>query len=154
MRNLLIAAAVLASLPAMAQTAAPSGGVLIVPAKDIAARLDVPPATPGAAVSSIITTTGGHITMFAHRTADGTPEQHANWIDIMVMLQGDITLTYGGTLSGNTVDANGESHGGKITGGTTLVLHPGDYLQVPAGVPHLMNSPKGDFRYFVTKVHA
>jgi len=91
--------------------------------------------------------------MFAHRTADGTPEQLGNWIDIMVMLQGEITLTYGGKLSGNTVDANGESHGGTITNGTTLVLHAGDYVQVPAGVPHLMTKPKGDFRYFVTKVH-
>jgi len=154
MRNLLIAAAVFASLPALAQPAAPSGGVLIVPAKDIAARLDAPPATPGAAVSSIITTTGSHITMFAHRTADGTPEQHGNWIDVMVMLHGEITLTYGGKLSGNTVDANSESHGGTIAGGTTLVLHAGDYVQVPAGVPHLMTKPEGDFRYFVTKVHA
>lgn len=154
MRNLLIAATVLASLPALAQPAAPSGGVLIVPAKDIKARLDAAPAKPGAAVTAPITTTGSYITLAAHRTADGTPEQHANWTDVMVMLQGEITLTYGGTLSGNTVDANGESHGGTIAGGTTLVLHAGDYVQVQAGVPHLMTKPKGDFRYFVTKVRA
>ena len=154
MRNLLIAAAIFVSLPALAQPAAPAGGVLVVPAKDIKAKLDVPPATPGAAVSSPITTTGSYITMVAHRTADGVPEQHAQWTDVMVMLQGEVTLTTGGTLSGNTVDAKGESHGGKITGGTTVVLHAGDYVQVQAGVPHLMTKPKGDFRYFVTKVHA
>ena len=154
MRTLLIAAAVLVSLPALAQTAASSGGVLVVPAKDVAARLNVPPAKPGAAVSSPITTTGSYITLFAHRTADGTPEQHAHWTDVMVMLHGEVTLTYGGKLSGNTVDANGESHGGAITGGTTVSLHAGDYVQVPAGLPHLMTKPAGDFRYFVTKVHA
>lgn len=153
-RTVLIAAAVtIAATAAPAQPAAP-GGVLIVPAKDIAARLDAPPARPGAAVSSPITTTGSFITMVAHRTTDGTPEQHAHWIDVMVMLQGDVTLTYGGTLSGNTVDGNGESHGGTITGGTSVALHKGDYLQVPAGLPHLMTAPKGDFRYFVTKIHA
>jgi mannose-6-phosphate isomerase-like protein (cupin superfamily) len=153
-RTVLIAAVLTAAATAaLAQPAAP-GDVLIVPAKDIATRLDAPPARPGAAVSSPITTTGSFITMVAHRTADGTPEQHAHWIDVMVVLQGDITLTTGGTLSGNTVDANGESHGGTITGGTTVMLHKGDYLQVPAGLPHLMTNPKGDFRYFVTKIHA
>jgi hypothetical protein len=156
-RTVLTAAAfTIAATAALAQPAAPGApnGALIVPAKDLATRLDAPPARPGAAVSSPITTTGSFITMVAHRTADGMPEQHAHWIDVMVMLQGDITLTYGGTLSGNTVDANGESHGGTITGGTTVVLHKGDYLQVPAGLPHLMTQPKGDFRYFVTKIHA
>jgi mannose-6-phosphate isomerase-like protein (cupin superfamily) len=141
---------------ALAQTAKPAttGGVLIIPAKDIAKRLDVPPAKPGAAVSSPITTTGSYRTMVAHRTADGVPEQHAHWIDVMVVLQGDVTLTFGGNLSGNTVDADGESHDGKITGGTSVALHKGDYIQVPAGLPHLMTAPKGDFRYFVTKIHA
>jgi mannose-6-phosphate isomerase-like protein (cupin superfamily) len=153
-RTVLIAGAVtIAATAALAQPAAP-GGVLIVPARDLATRLDAPPARPGAAVSSPITTTGSYITMVAHRTADGMPEQHAHWIDVMVILQGDVTLTYGGTISGNTVDANGESHDGKITGGTTVALHKGDYLQVPAGLPHLMTQPKGDFRYFVTKIHA
>ena len=128
--------------------------MLIVPAEDIAKRLDAPPVRPGAAVSSPITTAGSFITMVAHRTADGMPELHVNWIDVMVVMQGDVTLTYGGTLSGNTMDANGESHGGKIVGGTTVALHKGDYIQVPAGLPHLMTDPKGDFRYFVTKIHA
>jgi hypothetical protein len=145
---------VAAAAAAQAQGAMPApGAILIVPAKDVAARLDAPPARPGAAVSSPITTTGSYRTMVAHRTADGVPEQHANWIDVMMLLKGEVTLTYGGTLSGNTVDAEGESHGGQITGGTVVVLHAGDYLQVPAGLPHLMTGPKGDFRYFVTKVH-
>ena len=97
MRNLLIAAAIFVSLPALAQPAAPAGGVLIVPAKDIKAKLDAAPAKPGAAVTAPITTTGSYITLAAHRTADGTPEQHAHWTDVMMMLQGEITLTYGGT---------------------------------------------------------
>ncbi len=146
--RLVIAAALIAAMPAFAQT-----GVLVVPAAQTAQKLDITPATLGAPVSDPITTTGSYITLFSHRTADGTPERHANWNDIMVMLQGEVTLTYGGTIFGNTVDANGESHGGTLAGGTTVTLHKGDYLQVPAGVPHLMTNPKGDFRYFVTKTH-
>jgi mannose-6-phosphate isomerase-like protein (cupin superfamily) len=150
----LIAAAVLLVSPVLAQPAVQSAeGVMVVPARDIAQRLGAAPARPGAAVGSTITVTDRYIALFSHRTADGTPEQHGNWTDVMVMLQGEVTLTYGGALSGNTVDANGESHGGTIADGTTMVLHAGDYLRVPAGVPHLMTAPKGDFRYFVTKVH-
>ena len=151
MHRYLIAALAMTATTALAQT---PGGVLIVPAAAIATRLDAPPARPGAAVSSPITNTASYRTLVAHRTADGMPEQHAHWIDVMVMLKGDITVTYGGTLSGNSVDADGESHDGKITGGTTVVLHAGDYIQIPAGLPHQMTDPKGDFRYFVTKIHA
>ena len=103
----LLIAALLFATPVLAQS-----GVLIVPAAETARRLDLPPATPGAPVGATITTTGSYISLFSHRTADGTPERHANWNDIMVMLQGEVTLTYGGTISGNTVGADGESHGG------------------------------------------
>jgi mannose-6-phosphate isomerase-like protein (cupin superfamily) len=142
MLNRQIAASLLLATPVMAQT-----GVVVVPAAEIAQRLSTVP------TSTTITTTGSYISLFSHRTVDGTPERHANWTDVMVMLHGEVTVTTGGAISGNTVDANGESHGGTITGGTTVTLHAGDYLQVPAGVPHLMTAPKDDFRYFVTKVH-
>ena len=145
--RLLIAAALLAATPVFAQDAVkPAEGVVIVPAAEIAKRVSA------VATSSTVTSTDKYSVLFSHRTVDGTPERHANWTDVMVMLHGEVTLTTGGTISGNTVDANGESHGGTITGGTTVVLHEGDYLRVPAGMPHLMTAPKGDFRYFVTKV--
>ena len=142
MLNRLIAAGLLLATPVLAQT-----GVLVVPAAEIAQKVNA------AATSSTIATTDKYISLFSHRTVDGTPEQHANWTDVMVVQQGEVTLTTGGTISGNTVDAKGESHGGTLAGGTTVVVHAGDYLQIPAGVPHLMTKPKGDFHYFVTKVH-
>lgn len=148
------AACALAATAASAQTAAPGSTVIIVPAKDLAAKLAVPPATPGAPVSAAISTAKTYRAMEAHRTADGVPELHQKWIDVMVMLKGDITLTYGGKIEGGTIDANGESHDGKIVGGTTVELHPGDYLEVPAGLPHQMTKPRNDFQYFIVKVPA
>lgn len=148
MKILLLASVLaLAAIPAWAQDARPASGVVVIPAVDIAKRVNA------AATSVTITATDHYSALFSHRTVDGTPEQHANWTDVMVMQQGEVTFTYGGAISGNTVDANGESHGGTLAGGTTVTLHAGDYLQVPAGVPHLMTNPKGDFHYFVTKVH-
>jgi hypothetical protein len=146
--RLLIAAALILAMPAVAQDAVkPNAGVVVVRGADLAQKLATVP------TSTTITTTDKYISLLSHRTVDGTPERHANWTDVMVMLHGEVTLTTGGTISGNTVDANGESHGGTLTGGTTVVLHEGDYLEVPAGMPHLMTAPRGDFRYFVTKVH-
>jgi len=150
-RTILTAAAM--TIAATAALAQGPGKLLVVPAKDIATHLGAPPAKPGAAITYPITTNASYRTMIAHRTADGTPEQHAHWTDVMLVLHGEVTLTTGGTISGNTVDADGESHNGKITGGTSTVLHAGDYFEVPAGLPHLMTNPKGDFRYSVTKVH-
>ena len=142
MLNRLIVAALLATTPVLAQT-----GVVIMPSAETTQKVNA------VATSVTVTTADKYSVLFSHRTVDGTPERHANWTDVMVMQHGDVTFTYGGTISGNTVDDKGESHGGTITGGTTVILHEGDYLMVPAGVPHLMTAPKGDFRYFVTKVH-
>ena len=138
----LIAAALLLATPVLAQT-----GVVIMPAAETTQKVNA------AATSVTVTTADKYSVLFSHRTVDGTPERHANWTDVMVMQHGEVTFTYGGTISGNTVDDKGESHGGAISGGTTVTLHAGDYLLVPAGTPHLMTAPKGDFRYFVTKVH-
>ena len=86
----LIAAAMLFVTPVMAQDAVQSAeSVVVVPASDITQRLGAAPARPGAAVSSNVTVTDRYIALFSHRTADGTPEQHAKWTDVMVMLQGD-----------------------------------------------------------------
>lgn len=138
----LIAAALLLATPVLAQT-----GVVIMPAAETTQKVNA------AATSVTVTTADKYSVLFSHRTVDGTPERHAHWTDVMVMQHGEVTFTYGGTISGNTVDDKGESHGGAISGGTTVTLHAGDYLLVPAGTPHLMTAPKGDFRYFVTKVH-
>lgn len=59
------------------------------------------------------------------------------------ILEGEGTLTYGGTVSGDKETAPGERRGGTIRDGTNLALHPGDYLQIPAGMPHLIVAGPG-----------
>jgi mannose-6-phosphate isomerase-like protein (cupin superfamily) len=70
----------------------------------------------------------------------------------MTIVSGDVTLTYGGTLSGAKETTPGELRGGTISGGKTIVLHRGDYLEIPAGVPHLMTAPQHNFTYLIVKV--
>mgnify|MGYP001556228265 CR=1 FL=1 len=127
-------------------------GVLHLTSAQIAERVSQPPATPGATVTSIISQQANYNTLVATRTADGSVERHDHWTDIMSILSGEVSVIVGGTQAGETVGPNGESHGGTQSGGTTIVLHAGDYLEIPAGVPHRMIQPKDNFRYLVVKV--
>lgn len=155
------------SAAALAQTAAPAD--MAAPAAPRAARpapgptqflylsladaqAKVGKANPsGAAVSSSLDRQANWSAQVVSRSADGTVERHDHWIDFTTIVQGEVTLTTGGTQAGNTVDANGESHGGTQTGGTTVVMHAGDYVQIPAGLPHTMTNPK-NLIYTIVKV--
>ena len=37
------------------------------------------------------------------------------------------------------------------SGGTTITVHSGDYLEIPAGVPHQMTSVSAKFTFVVFK---
>src|SRR6478736_1815203 len=46
----------------------------------------------------------------------------------------------------------GEKRGGTLTGGTVVTIHPGDFIVVPAGQPHLtMVKPGTTFRAVIIK---
>jgi len=139
-----------ATAPVPAAPFPPPAGFIHLSAREIQDR--VGHADPsGAVVSQYIDRHEYYNAQIAARSADGTVERHDHWIDFDVIDQGEVTLTVGGVQAGNTVDANGESHGGTQTGGTTMVLHAGDYVQVPAGMPHTMTNPK-NLIYTIVKV--
>jgi mannose-6-phosphate isomerase-like protein (cupin superfamily) len=86
------------------------------------------------------------------RDKSGEAELHVNANDVMVAQEGTITMILGGRIEGGKETAKGEFRGGKIIGGRTHVLHPGDMLWIPAGVPHhMVLKPGGSFRYVVIK---
>jgi len=114
-------------------------------------KLVANPDPKGGAKSSMLDRRESFSAQIVSRAADGTVEAHAHWIDYITILEGEVTLTVGGTISGNTVDDLGESHGGAQAGGTALPLRAGDYIQIQAGVPHRMTAPKG-LRYMAMKV--
>ena len=71
------------------------------------------------------------------------PEIHVKEGDLWLCLEGEVKFVYGGELEGryekkhpdgsNNPDELG---GTSIVGSTEHVLHPGDWLWIPAGVPH------------------
>jgi mannose-6-phosphate isomerase-like protein (cupin superfamily) len=121
-----------------------------IPAGDIAARL-AKPQPDMRATYTIVTDHENYWAEYVTRTGVGDPEQHDHWLDSIHVISGDGAITYGGTFAGATENAPGEPRGGKIVGGTTITVHSGDYLEIPAGVPHQMTSVSAKFTFVVFK---
>lgn len=94
-----------------------------------------------------------HFTMISLREKDGGAEVHQKYADIFYVMQGDATLITGGTVVNPKEASAGEIRGTAVEGGAQVALHQGDFVHIPAGVPHrLMLSGNPPFIYFVIKV--
>jgi mannose-6-phosphate isomerase-like protein (cupin superfamily) len=156
--RLILASLLAAATPALAfaqNPAAPpaSHTVEILPATRLATMSD---ALPAGAINSVSVGRweGEGLTgMLGRRDSDGIPELHEGFTDIFVVQRGSATLRYGGTVAGNKVTTPGEWRGGTIQNGTDAVLHPGDVVVIPAGIPHQLLPAAGQhFIYLTFKV--
>jgi mannose-6-phosphate isomerase-like protein (cupin superfamily) len=148
---------VCACTPALAHAQTPaqpplSNEVQILPATRLAAISDSLP--PGAIRSVQLGRFEGLTNAITTRDSAGVHERHEHFTDIFVVQKGSARLVYGGTADGQTETATkGEWRGGTIRGGTTAVLHPGDVVVIPAGIPHqLLVAPGEHFAYLAFKV--
>ena len=91
--------------------------------------------------------------MIAHREGSGQAEWHENQADVLVISQGEVTLTMGGTIVGGKEVQPGEIRGEAIEGGMQTKMGPGDVVYIPPKTPHLMTlEPGKQLTYFVTKI--
>ena len=74
---------------------------------------------------------------------DNDAEVHTNESDLWLALEGTTTFVYGGELVDPWVKKNAdgttdprETKAKTISGGTVVDLTPGDWLWIPAGLPH------------------
>jgi mannose-6-phosphate isomerase-like protein (cupin superfamily) len=155
-----LAAAALAALPftASAQTSAPAPPpphatqfepFVYQPAAEVEAMTH----KPGGKTVSVITS--DHETYFIEYVTRGintAPEAHGHWYDYIQVLDGEGSITYGGTQEGATDSGQLEMRGGKLVGGKLQLLHPGDRLVIPPGLPHLFTAiPGHTFTYLIFK---
>jgi mannose-6-phosphate isomerase-like protein (cupin superfamily) len=68
--------------------------------------------------------------------APGRPAIHPADAEYAIVLEGAGTLVSGGTMTDPEVTNPGLTQGGRIEGGATRRLAPGDVIMVPAGAPH------------------
>jgi mannose-6-phosphate isomerase-like protein (cupin superfamily) len=155
MRALLVLSALIAvATPASAQTPATqpvSHSVEILPATRLAALGD---SLPAGAINSVqVGRWEGLSDMLGRRDSDGIPERHDDFTDIFVVQRGTATLRYGGTTDGAKLTTAGEWRGGTIRNGSEAVLHPGDVVVIPTGIPHQVLPSAGEhFIYLTFKV--
>src|SRR5438067_13850270 len=144
-------AAALMAPAALAQTpprATPPEGFKYLSAKEVEALTDKP--GPGAKTAFPVDHENYYVE-YARRTDQGNvPEVHTHWTHYIQVLSGEATLVYGGSVSNAKETGPGQIRGDAITGGTSMTVRTGDFLQIPAGMPHLFNvGAGGKFHYVV-----
>jgi mannose-6-phosphate isomerase-like protein (cupin superfamily) len=123
--------------------------------KDIAAQLEALSRAAAASGSSGATLGdfSSHAIKLSVRTSSGGAEVHAHFDDIFFVTGGSATLITGGRVLQPQTSLDGETKGSAIEGGTRQVLHEGDVVHIPAGMPHqLLISPGETYRSIVVKV--
>lgn len=86
------------------------------------------------------------------RTRPGRAEVHKRLTDMWYVIQGEGTLVTGGSLSQSTETETDEFRGPSITGGEERHIAPGDFVRIPAGVPHWITKIDGnEILYLVVK---
>jgi quercetin dioxygenase-like cupin family protein len=145
-------AAALLTPCAFAQTplrATPPEGFKYLSAKEVEALTDKP--GPGAKTAFPVDHEDYDVE-YAKRTDKGNePEVHLHRTHYIHVLSGEAILVYGGTVTNARETGPGQIRGDAIAGGTSMTVRAGDFLQIPAGMPHLFNvaSPSVKFHYVV-----
>jgi quercetin dioxygenase-like cupin family protein len=94
---------------------------------------------------------GAYQILTSHRTETGQVEVHAQYGDIMYVVEGSATVVTGGTVVDGKTTAPGEIRGKSITGGNSNHLVPGDVLVIQAGTPHWFQQVDKLVNYYVVK---
>jgi mannose-6-phosphate isomerase-like protein (cupin superfamily) len=103
--------------------------------------------------SETLATEGNTTFMVAHREGDGLAEWHETQADVIVITQGEVTMTLGGTIVDGKEISPGEIRGASIQGGVQVKMTAGDAEYIPPKTPHRMTlAPGKKVTYFVTKV--
>jgi mannose-6-phosphate isomerase-like protein (cupin superfamily) len=142
--------ALVAALPAMAQE---GPKVVFFPAKQMDSDLHKLALNEiGESEINLIERTPGHAAILLRRTAPGKAEVHESQADVWYVIDGGCTFVTGGTVSGGAQSAPGEIRGSGITGGEERRIGKGDFIRVPAGVPHWVKKIEGkEIVYIVVK---
>ncbi len=162
--RLLIAVAILAATPVLAQTAktpftaveqlSSEKSVRHISGQELGATLKKG-MTPGAFYSQILLSKhDGYQIINTIRDKDGQAEVHADWNDNLFVQEGEANFVTGGTPVDGKTTAPGETRGTSVKGGSTMTMRAGDYFFVPAGTTHQMLVPAGKrIRFIAFKTH-
>jgi quercetin dioxygenase-like cupin family protein len=148
---ILVLGTVLGAAPALAQSTPHSQKpeeFQYLPEKDVMALTDKP--GPGPKTAYLGDHENSYVEYATRSDAGNEAEVHAHWTHYINVLSGEATLTYGGTVVDPRETGPGQVRGSAIAGGKVMTVHAGDFVQIPAGLPHMFVAPRGTkFRYVV-----
>jgi len=138
------------ALPVAAQDAAK---VVFVPAGQIEADIRKAPANDmGESEIDLIEHTPDHAGILLRRTAPGKAEVHETETDVWFVIDGGCTFVTGGSVIDAKPEGPGQIRGSSISGGEERKIGKGDFIRVPAGVPHWVKRIEGkEIVYIVVK---
>ncbi|MEO8737237.1 MAG: hypothetical protein ABI380_11940 [Edaphobacter sp.] len=124
-------------------------------AKQGADQLAAAKKSPTGLSTVTLATYPGHHTMLIARSKSGVAEVHANYSDFLIVVDGGGTELTGGTVVNPEEQPDGETRGLRVDGATAHILHKGDVIHIPAGMPHqAIQAPGQTITLFVIKVQA
>ena len=94
-----------------------------------------------------------HVASVLRRVKPGQVEIHVKETDIFYIVDGTATFVTGGTMVGGKETRPNQMLGTDIQGGQTHQLKKGDFISIPAGVPHWFKDvPSSGVTYYMVKV--
>ena len=144
MRKTVVVAVLLVASVALASAQQPTPQVTYLDAETFAALT-----AKGGALAS-----GPDFTAsLARRNKPGQVEIHTKETDIFYIVDGSATFVTGGTMVGGNETRPNQMLGTDIEGGQTHQLKKGDFISIPAGIPHWFKDvPASGVTYYMVKV--
>jgi len=140
----------LLAVPAIAQD---TSKVVFFPATQMDIDLHKLPLNEiGESEINLVERTPEHAAILLRRTLPGKAEVHEHQADVWYVIDGGCEFVTGGTVVEGKPSAPGEIRGASISGGQTRHIAKGDFIRVPAGVPHWVKKIEGkEIVYIVVK---
>ncbi|HEY5082896.1 MAG TPA: hypothetical protein VII48_00115 [Rhizomicrobium sp.] len=141
-------AATLLAPAALAQTplrALPAEPFKFLSAKDVDALTNQP--GPDAHTAFPVDHENYYVEYASRSDTGNVPEVHTHWTHYIQVLSGEATLIYGGTVTNAKQTGPGQIRGDAIAGGTSMTVRTGDFLQIPAGMPHQFTATKPGVKF-------
>jgi len=128
--------------------------VIVASAKQINSEIhkvsEIAPGTFRVELTTYNSQTGGVDVI--RRTKPWRAEVHKHFVDTWYVIEGEGTLVTGGALSAATETEPDEFRGPSIAGGEERHIAKGDFVRIPAGVPHWISKIEGtELIYLVAK---
>jgi mannose-6-phosphate isomerase-like protein (cupin superfamily) len=94
-----------------------------------------------------------HVASVLRRVKPGQVEVHTKETDTFYIVDGSATFVTGGTIVGQKEVRTNQLTGTDIQGGQTHQLKKGDFISIPAGIPHWFKDvPSSGITYYMVKV--